>query len=73
MKAENLKLDSMAEPETKKQIIEMIEKNINGTYFREARLNPFFEKCWELNEPKKFKEENNRFYKWLYTDLKSIL
>jgi hypothetical protein len=50
----------------------MIEKNINRNHFNEKKLEGFFEKCWELKEPRKFKE-NERFFKFLYEDLKVIL
>ena len=50
----------------------MIEKNINRSHFNEKKLEPFFEKCWELREPKKFKD-NSRFHQFLYDDLKVIL
>jgi len=51
----------------------MIEKNINRTFFSEKKAPAFFELCWELKDPKKFKEENQRFYRFLYDDLKIIL
>ena len=51
----------------------MIEKNLNRTYFNEKKLEVFFEKCWELKEPKRFKDESERFYRFLYDDLKVIL
>ena len=58
---QNSKLDQMAEPTVQKQVLNMIESNINAIYFREKRLEPFFQKLWELKEPIKFKNENERF------------
>ena len=61
MQEENEKLDKMAEPDIRKQILSMIDKNINREYFNEQRLEPFFEKCWELKAPRDFVKENPRF------------
>lgn len=73
MEAENKKLDELAEPELHKQIIDLIETNLNRKYFKESKLDPFFTKCFELQNPKQFKEKNQRFYRFLYDDLKFIL
>ena len=63
----------MAEPEIRRALLSMIEKNLNRGYFNEKKLEVFFEKCWELKEPKRFKDESERFYRFLYDDLKVIL
>jgi hypothetical protein len=51
----------------------LIETNINSKYFNEKKLETFFEKCWQLKEPKKFQEENSRFQKFIYDDYKIII
>lgn len=48
----------MIESETRKQILELIEKRTNRSYLDEKRLDVFFEKCWELKEPRAFAKEN---------------
>ena len=37
--------------------MQMIEKGISRKYFKEARLEPFFEKCFALEEPDKLMAE----------------
>lgn len=73
LKKENEKLDQIAEPDTRKAILSMIEKNINQSHFNEKRLGVFFEKCWQLREPRKFKNESDRFYRFVYEDLKALV
>ena len=73
LKEQNKKLDEMAEPETIKQILSLIESNINRQHFNEKKLPAFLEKCWQLQEPLALKEENERFMRFLYDDLKIIL
>ena len=51
LRQSNEKLDAKANPATVKTILEMIEKNINKEYFKEKRLEPFFEQCFSLTEP----------------------
>ena len=43
MKQQNEKLDVKAGEATRQGILQMIEKGINSKYFKEARLEPFFE------------------------------
>jgi len=43
MNEANLKLDVKAGESARQGILQMIEKGINGKYFKEARLGPFFE------------------------------
>ena len=69
---ENEKLDSMGEADTQKQILKLIETNINAKYLRESRLEQFFQKCWDLKNPKEFME-NKDFRRFVYSDLKSVL
>jgi hypothetical protein len=45
---------------------------VNRKFFNEKKVDAFFDKCFELREPKKFKE-NDRFFKFLYDDMKVIL
>lgn len=61
------------EPETRKQILKLIETNVNKEYLKEKKLPVFFEKCWELKEPRKFVQEEARFERFLKDDLKSVL
>jgi hypothetical protein len=35
----------------RKDILSMIEKNLSRSYFKEVRLEPFFEACFQLREP----------------------
>ena len=71
MKQSNEKLDVKAGEAARQGIIQMIEKGINNKYFKEARLEPFFEHCFALAEPHKLMEEP-RFKEFCYTDLKYI-
>jgi hypothetical protein len=48
----------------------MIEKGINRKYFREDRLEGFFEKCFSI-EPSILMEDK-RFRDFCYNDLKTI-
>ena len=72
LKEENKKLDEKAEPEIQKQILSLIESNINRKHFNEKKIGAFFEKCWQLNDPKAFKS-NDRFFRFLYDDFKVII
>lgn len=36
-------------------------------------MDAFFEKCFSLQDPKKFKRENDRFFRWCYDDFKVIV
>ena len=56
MESENRKLDQKAEPDKQKVILNLIERHISRTYFKESKLPAFFAKCWELEDPKAFKE-----------------
>lgn len=51
----------------------MIEKGINRKYFREDRLEAFFEKCFSLS-PEHIEQlmQEKRFRDFCYTDLKTI-
>lgn len=62
----------MAEAAAKKEILDMIEKNINKSYFNERRIEAFFQKCWELQDPRAFAKESDRFFRFMYDDLKVI-
>ena len=33
----------------------------------------FFERCWQLKNPKKFAKESERFFRFVYDDLKVII
>ena len=50
----------------------MIEKGINRKYFKEDRLEPFFEQCFALPKPKDFLKDK-KFHEFVYTDLKYLL
>lgn len=67
-------MDEKALDATKSSIIDLIEKGINKKYFREDRLDSFFEKCFEMthDQAEEF-AKNPRFQRFLYTDLKTIL
>ena len=47
---ENAKLDEKAAVLVKEAILSMIEKGINRKFFREDRLEGFFEKCFSLSQ-----------------------
>ena len=57
LKKSNEKLDAKAGPATIQTILSMIEKSINKEYFKEKRLEPFFEQCFSLTEPEKLMAE----------------
>lgn len=73
MDSANEKLDEMAEAETRKQILQLIEKNVNKQHFNERRVDVFFQKCWELKNPRAFAKEDQRFLRFLYDDLKVVV
>jgi len=50
----------------------MIDKHINKLHFNERRIDVFFQKCWELKNPRAFAQEDERFFRFLYDDLKII-
>ncbi len=50
----------------------MIEKGINRKFFKEDRLEPFFEQCFALPNPKDFLNDK-KFHEFVYTDLKYLL
>lgn len=51
----------------------MIHKNINRRYFREERLEEFFEKCFQLPKQNALELKNNtKFMEFCYDDLKTI-
>lgn len=54
-------------------MLELIEKNINRKYFSEKKADAFFEACFALKDPAAFVEENVRFKKFIYDDLKLII
>lgn len=47
---ENDKLDEKAVDSVKQGILQMIEKGINKKFFREDRLEAFFEACFSLSQ-----------------------
>jgi len=55
----------------RKDILSMIEKNLSRSYFKEVRLEPFFEACFQLKEPQKLMAEP-KFQEFVYFDLKYI-
>lgn len=61
------------EKEKRAKILEMIEKNINRKYFSEKKIDTFFEQCFSLKDPAAFVEEDARFKKFVYDDLKLII
>ena len=67
------KSDSVSEEDLQKEILKLIESNINRTHFSEKKLETFCIKCFNLQNPVKFKESNERLYRFLYDDLKVIL
>lgn len=74
LKKENEVLDEKAFDQTKKSILDLIEKGINKKYFREDRLDTFFQKCFDLtHEQADDFAQNERFKRFMYTDLKTIL
>lgn len=65
-------MDLKADEATRAQLLELIENSINRKYFKESRLDAFFEKCFTLTEPHKLMEEKV-FYNFVYYDLKQLL
>ena len=51
----------------------MIETKISRKHFSEKAFEAFINKCFELKNPKQFKDENERFFRFLYDDLKIII
>jgi len=51
----------------------MIEKQISRKHFSEKRYDEFLAKCLSLDDPKQFKDDNERFFRFLYDDLKIII
>lgn len=49
LKKQNDVLDAKAAEQVKQSILSMIDKGINRKYFREDRLESFFEKCFSLS------------------------
>ena len=50
-------MDLKADEASRAMILELIENNLNRKYFKESRLDPFFEKCFSLVEPEKLMAE----------------
>ena len=72
MEKSNLAMDKKADEASRAAILELIENNINRKYFKESRLEAFFEKCFTLTEPDKLMAEKS-FYNFVYYDLKQLL
>lgn len=72
MQKSNLDADKKAGENYRKEILEMIEKNLNRTYFKETKLETFFEKCFALVEPEKIMEDP-KFKEFIYYDTKYIV
>lgn len=51
----------------------MIDKNINRKYLSEKKMDVFFDHCFSLKEPQTFIEQEPRFKKFIYDDLKLII
>ena len=68
----NEAMDKKADEATRAAIIELVENNINRKYFKESRLEAFFEKCFTLVEPEKLMKEKV-IYNFVYYDLKQLL
>lgn len=69
MEKSNLQMDMKADEASRAMILTLIENNLNRKYFKESRLDPFFEKCFSLVEPEKLMAEST-FYNFVYYDLK---
>ena len=41
-------MDERADEATREALIELVKNNINRKFFKEARLEAFFEKCFTL-------------------------
>ena len=65
-------MEKKAGDQFRKEILQMIENNLSRTYFKEVRLEPFFEKCFALVEPEKLMQEP-KFQEFIYYDIKYIL
>ena len=65
-------MDRQADGATRTAILELINNNLNRKFFKEARLETFFQKCFSLTEPEKLMEEST-FYNFVYYDLKQLL
>jgi hypothetical protein len=71
---ENAKLDEKAAVQVKEAILSMIEKGINRKFFREDRLEGFFEKCFSLSqEHAQALMSDSKFKEFVYRDLKTII
>mmetsp|Transcript_15020 Transcript_15020/g.25531 ORF Transcript_15020/g.25531 Transcript_15020/m.25531 type:complete len:412 (-) Transcript_15020:1057-2292(-) len=57
----------------RQELLQLIEQGLNKTYLSVKKLDTFFEKCWCLQEPHTFKDEEPRFFRFLYDDTKFIL
>jgi hypothetical protein len=53
----NKDLDKRGEDQLRKDILAMIEKNLSRSFFKEVRLESFFETCFALKEPQKLMQE----------------
>lgn len=65
-------MDQKADDLARAQLISLVENNINRKFFKESRLEAFFEKCFTLVEPEKLMAEK-AFYSFVYYDLKQLL
>ena len=65
-------MDLKADEATRAALLDLVENNINRKYFKESRLEVFFEKCFTLVEPEKLMAEKS-FYNFVYYDLKQLL
>lgn len=65
-------MDERADEATREALIELVNNNINRKFFKEKRLEAFFEKCFTLQEPDKLMAEQE-FYSFVYYDLKQVL
>lgn len=65
-------MDLKADEATRAAILDLIENSINRKYFKESRLDAFFEQCFSLMEPDKLMAEK-AFYNFVYYDLKQLM
>ena len=72
MEKSNLQMDQKADEATRAALLDLIENNINRKFFKEARLEAFFQKCFTLTDPQKLMDEK-AFYTFVYYDLKQVL
>ena len=69
---ETEKLSGQQIEEYKAEVLDMIKRNVNRKYFKEAKLERFFKLLFALPDPDEFARDAT-LHRWTYSDLKFIL